>query len=56
MLVFRDRLRYDDADRALYQETKRRLAERTWERVRDYANATSEVVEAVIARARARRA
>jgi GrpB-like predicted nucleotidyltransferase (UPF0157 family) len=52
MLVFRDRLRRDDGDRALYEETKRRLAEQNWERVQDYADAKSEVVEAILARAR----
>jgi GrpB-like predicted nucleotidyltransferase (UPF0157 family) len=52
MLSFRDRLRSDDGDRALYEETKRRLAERNWERVQDYADAKSEVVEAIITRAR----
>jgi GrpB-like predicted nucleotidyltransferase (UPF0157 family) len=51
-MLFRDRLGSDDGDRALYEETKRRLAERNWERVQDYADAKSEVVEAVIARAR----
>jgi GrpB-like predicted nucleotidyltransferase (UPF0157 family) len=52
MLLFRDRLRSDDGDRALYEQTKRRLAERNWERVQDYADAKSEVVEAIITRAR----
>jgi GrpB-like predicted nucleotidyltransferase (UPF0157 family) len=56
MLFFRDRLRADDRDRALYEETKRRLAARHWERVQDYADAKSEVVEAILARARAERA
>ena len=55
MLVFRDRLRSHDGDRALYEQTKRRLAERNWERVQDYADAKSDVVEAIIARARTRR-
>ena len=52
MLLFRDRLRSDDADRALYEETKRRLAQRDWERVQDYADAKSDVVETIVARAR----
>ena len=51
MLLFRDRLRCDDGDRALYEATKRRLAERDWARVQDYADAKSEVVEAILARA-----
>jgi GrpB-like predicted nucleotidyltransferase (UPF0157 family) len=51
MLLFRDRLRTDPADRALYLDTKRRLAERTWRRARDYAEAKGEVIEQVLARA-----
>jgi len=53
MLLFRDRIRAHEGDRRLYEETKRRLAVQHWERVQDYADAKSEVVEAVIARARA---
>ena len=56
MLLFRDRLRVNEDERALYEETKRRLAARSWTRVQDYADAKSEVVEEVIARARAARA
>ena len=52
MLLFRDRLRADEDDRALYGEAKRRLAARSWTRVQDYADAKSEVVEEIIARAR----
>jgi len=50
MLLFRDRLRADGADRRRYEETKRRLAARNWSRVQDYADAKSHVVEAIIAR------
>ncbi|MDA0566612.1 GrpB family protein [Streptomonospora sp. S1-112] len=53
MLLFRDRLRADGADRDLYLRTKRALAERTWREVQDYADAKSEVVEEILARARA---
>src|SRR5262249_62317874 len=53
MLVFRDRLRGDDAERELYEQTKRDLARRDWDFVQHYADAKSEVVEAIIARARA---
>ena len=56
MLLFRDRLRVNEEERALYEETKRRLAAKSWTRVQDYADAKSEVVEEVIARARAARA
>lgn len=52
MLLFRDRLRADVDERALYEETKRRLAASSWTRVQDYADAKSEVVEEIIARAR----
>ena len=51
MLAFRDHLRTDEADRALYLETKRTLATRTWARVQDYADAKSDVVEAILSRA-----
>ena len=53
MLLFRDRLRANEDERALYEKTKRRLAARSWTRVQDYADAKSEVVEEIVARARA---
>lgn len=49
-LLFRDRLPVDPDERALYEETKRRLAAQSWRRVQDYADAKSEVVEGIIAR------
>ncbi|MFD4668311.1 GrpB family protein [Lentzea sp. NPDC058450] len=51
MLAFRDRLRAHDEDRAEYERVKRELAVRTWERVQDYADAKTQVVERIIARA-----
>lgn len=51
MLVFRDRLRVDEAERMLYERTKRELAERTWTYVQDYADAKTQVVEEILARA-----
>ena len=51
MRLFRDRLRANEEDRALYEETKRRLAAHNWNRVQDYADAKSDVVESIIARA-----
>ena len=51
-LLLRDRLRTDAADRALYEATKRRLAARDWPTMDHYAEAKSEVVEAIIARGR----
>ena len=52
MLLFRNRLRGNDEERRRYEKTKRRLAARSWNRVQDYADAKSDVVEAIIARAR----
>ena len=51
MLAFRDRLRSDDNERALYLRTKRELATRRWHYVQNYADAKTEVVEAITARA-----
>ena len=51
MLVFRDRLRTNDAERLLYERTKRELAGRTWTYVQDYADAKTAVVEEILARA-----
>ena len=51
MLAFRDHLRRDDADRALYEKTKRELAGRRWEIVQDYADAKSDVVADIMGRA-----
>jgi GrpB-like predicted nucleotidyltransferase (UPF0157 family) len=51
MLAFRDHLRRDAADRALYEATKRGLAVRTWAITQDYADAKTEVVAQIMARA-----
>jgi GrpB-like predicted nucleotidyltransferase (UPF0157 family) len=51
MLAFRDRLRTNEAERMLYERTKRELAQRTWTYTQDYADAKTEVVEAILARA-----
>jgi GrpB-like predicted nucleotidyltransferase (UPF0157 family) len=50
-LSFRDRLRADPADRELYERTKRQLAGREWTYMQQYADAKSEVVEAILSRA-----
>ena len=50
-LIFRDRLRSDPADREHYQQVKRELAQRDWTYVQQYADAKTEVVEEIIARA-----
>jgi GrpB-like predicted nucleotidyltransferase (UPF0157 family) len=55
MLMFRDWLRSNDADRELYERTKRDLAQQTWKYVQNYADAKTSVVEEIIARARAAR-
>lgn len=51
MLSFRDRLRADEADRALYERTKRELARRRWRYVQDYADSKGKIVETILARA-----
>ena len=53
MLAFRDWLRTHDHDRRLYEHAKRDLSTRTWKYVQNYADAKSEVVERIIARAQA---
>jgi GrpB-like predicted nucleotidyltransferase (UPF0157 family) len=49
-LTFRDWLRHHDADRELYASTKRELAERDWPTMQHYADAKTDVVEAIIRR------
>jgi GrpB-like predicted nucleotidyltransferase (UPF0157 family) len=51
MLAFRDRLRANEAERVLYERTKRELAQRTWTYTQDYADAKTQVVEEILARA-----
>lgn len=55
MLMFRDWLRGNDADRELYERSKRELAQQTWKFVQDYADAKTAVVEEIVARAGAAR-
>jgi GrpB-like predicted nucleotidyltransferase (UPF0157 family) len=55
-LDLRDWLRVDESDRALYAEVKRDLAKRPWSDMNHYAEAKSEVIQQVLARARAWRA
>jgi GrpB-like predicted nucleotidyltransferase (UPF0157 family) len=54
MLLLRDHLRTDQADRDQYARTKRELAGKSWKYVQEYADAKGPVVEAIIARAAAR--
>jgi GrpB-like predicted nucleotidyltransferase (UPF0157 family) len=56
MLLFRDWLRRNDADRRLYEGVKRDLAGRTWRHVQDYADAKTAVVREILARAETARA
>jgi GrpB-like predicted nucleotidyltransferase (UPF0157 family) len=56
MLLFRDWLRTNPADRDLYLRTKRELVSRDWQYVQNYADAKTAVVDAIIERARERTA
>jgi GrpB-like predicted nucleotidyltransferase (UPF0157 family) len=51
MLLFRDHLRRNEADRLLYEDEKRALARRTWKYTQHYADAKTSVVEEILARA-----
>src|SRR5262249_31618596 len=48
MVAFRDWLRTHDDDRALYERAKRELARREWQYVQNYADAKTNVVEAIL--------
>jgi len=47
-ILFRDQLRRNPADRARYEQVKRRLAARDWPDMNTYAEAKSEVVEYIL--------
>ncbi|MEV2274483.1 GrpB family protein [Nocardiopsis sp. NPDC049922] len=51
MRRFRDHLVADADARARYEAHKRELAQRTWDRIQDYAEAKSEVIEEILAAA-----
>ena len=53
MLLFRDWLRANEADRDLYVRAKRELAAREWKYTQQYADAKTAVVKEILARARA---
>jgi GrpB-like predicted nucleotidyltransferase (UPF0157 family) len=53
MLLLRDWLRIHEDDRELYARTKRELAAKEWKYVQNYADAKSEVIQQILARARA---
>jgi GrpB-like predicted nucleotidyltransferase (UPF0157 family) len=54
-LLLRDRLRHEAAERALYAQTKRKLAAKDWPTTQHYAEAKSQVIEEIIGRAMAAR-
>ncbi len=56
MLRFRDWLRTNPSDRELYARVKRELAARDWKYMQQYADAKTEVVLEIMARARPARA
>ena len=51
MLLFRDWLRVDPADRQLYARTKSALAQKDWTFVQHYADAKSAVIDDIMSRA-----
>jgi GrpB-like predicted nucleotidyltransferase (UPF0157 family) len=54
-LLLRDRLRSDADDRALYEDTKRALLRGSWDDMNAYADAKTDVILGIKARARAAR-
>ena len=52
MLLFRNWLRSNASDRALYERTKRELARKDWKYTQNYADAKTAVVEEILTRAR----
>jgi GrpB-like predicted nucleotidyltransferase (UPF0157 family) len=50
MRLFRDHLCANEADRKLYERTKRELAAREWKYVQNYADAKSEIVRDILSR------
>lgn len=50
-LLLRDRLRASEEERELYARTKRSLSHRSWPSMQYYAEAKTEVIEDIIARA-----
>jgi len=53
MLLFRDWLRTNAADRELYAAIKRALAQQDWKCTQDYADAKTSVVKEILSRAEA---
>jgi GrpB-like predicted nucleotidyltransferase (UPF0157 family) len=55
MVIFRDWLRTHESERRLYEQTKRRLAAKTWKFTQDYADAKTSIVEEILGRAQLKR-
>jgi GrpB-like predicted nucleotidyltransferase (UPF0157 family) len=53
LVLFRDWLRVNEADRRRYESVKRELASHTWEHSGDYAKAKTDVVEEIMRHAEA---
>ncbi len=51
VLLFRNWLRRNEADRLLYERTKRELVRKDWKYMQNYADAKTAVVEEILARA-----
>jgi GrpB-like predicted nucleotidyltransferase (UPF0157 family) len=51
VLTLRDRLRTNPEERKRYEETKRRLAARSWPDMDTYAQAKTDVIESIMAAA-----
>ena len=52
ILLFRDWLRVEPSDRALYEQTKRSLIARDWHYTQQYADAKTEIIDQIVTRAR----
>ena len=55
IILFRNQLRSSPDDRSRYEQTKRKLAERSWECMDDYAKEKTDVVESIITAASSQR-
>ncbi|MBV9295150.1 MAG: GrpB family protein [Acidobacteriaceae bacterium] len=51
MVMFRDWLRTNEADRQLYARTKRSLAQQVWKHTQNYADAKTTVINQILSRA-----
>jgi len=51
MLLFRDRLRNNEADREKYAQVKRSLAKNRWRHIQHYADAKTSIIQEIMERA-----